>query len=104
MCKKIGASGLRAELIGENALDHERLWNKMSALRGNRLVQIADALNSAPLSCATAKSTFRLQVYRELLLRAPRGRHPGNGWDRHGAVGPQGKVPFNAAVPSPGNT
>ena len=29
--KKIGASGLRAELIGENALDHERLWNKMYA-------------------------------------------------------------------------
>ncbi len=27
--KKIGASGLRAELLGENALDHERLWNKM---------------------------------------------------------------------------
>ena len=24
--KKIGASGLRVELIGENALDHERLW------------------------------------------------------------------------------
>ena len=29
--KKIGASGLRAELLGENALDHERLWNKMYA-------------------------------------------------------------------------
>jgi L-rhamnonate dehydratase len=29
--KKIGASGLRVELLGENALDHERLWNKMYA-------------------------------------------------------------------------
>ena len=27
--KKIGAGGLRVELIGENALDHERLWNRM---------------------------------------------------------------------------
>jgi L-rhamnonate dehydratase len=27
--KKIAASGLRVELVGENALDHERLWNKM---------------------------------------------------------------------------
>jgi L-alanine-DL-glutamate epimerase-like enolase superfamily enzyme len=67
--KKIGASGLRAELIGENALDHERLWNKMydaSSFYGRHAVVI-QAMAGVDMALWDLKGKFlQLPLYQLL--------------------------------------